>query len=308
LQRNVNYNLGAQVEAEKVGINEAAHTIVGTVQRVIDFYESSDNGGKINRVYVVGEGSKLDNIYKLMQDQTQLDCIPLDTIRGVALKRKVRNGPLGIYATAIGAGISSVGFDDEREKARKGTNYAAASFLMIILVIVLAAAMVSMAFIPYSTALLEQESLEKKQQQLESARVVYDQYNGMLDLIGKVRYGQALTRNSNDGILDFLEELEKTLPADVEVSDFSSDESECVISMRVADKETAAGVINKLRDFESLKSITVNSIVEETAESNAEEEGNELSSDNTIVSFTVTAEYKVETLVEPSGSTSSDGN
>jgi hypothetical protein len=179
---------------------------------------------------------------------------------------------------------------------------------MIILVIVLAAAMVSMAFIPYSTALLEQESLEKKQQQLEPARVVYDQYNGMLDLIGKVRYGQALTRNSNDGILDFLEELEKTLPADVEVSDFSSDESECVISMRVADKETAAGVINKLRDFESLKSITVNSIVEETAESNAEEEGNELSSDNTIVSFTVTAEYKVETLVEPSGSTSSDGN
>jgi hypothetical protein len=119
----------------------------------------------------------------------------------------------------------------------------------------------------------------------------------MLSLIAKVRYGQALTRNSNDSIVEFLEELEKTLPSDVEVSDFTSSDSQCVISMRVANKETAAGVINNLRQFESIKSLTVNSIVEETLDSSVEE--GELTSSNTVISFTLTATYNVETPVEP---------
>jgi type IV pilus assembly protein PilM len=297
LQRNVNYNVGTQVEADRIGINEASHTIVGTVQRVIDFYESSENGGKVSKVYVVGEGSKNSGLIKNMQDQTEIDCYPIDIIRGAAIKRRVRKQPLSVFATAIGAGLASVGLDDENEKKKRGTNYAAASFLMIILIGVLAVTMLATALIPYNTALMEQKSLQKKQQQLAPAKEVYDQYNGMVDLIAKVRYGQALTRNSNDGILDFIDELEKTLPADVEVSDFSSDDSTCVISMRVADKETAAGVIKNLREFESIKSLTVDSIVEETVNSDGEEDG--LSSDNTIVKFTVTATYKVDSLLEP---------
>jgi type IV pilus assembly protein PilM len=297
LQRNVNYNVGTQVEADRIGINEAAHTIVGTVQRVIDFYESSENGGKVSKVYVVGEGSKNSGLIKNMQDQTEIDCYPIDIIRGAAIKRRVRKQPLSVFATVIGAGLASVGLDDENEKKNRGTNYAATSFLMIILIGVLAVTMLATALIPYNTALMEQKSLQKKQQQLAPAKEVYDQYNGMVDLIAKVRYGQALTKNSNDGILDFIDELEKTLPADVEVSDFSSDESTCVISMRVADKETAAGVIKNLREFESIKSLTVDSIVEETVNSEGEEDG--LSSDNTIVKFTVTATYKVDSLLEP---------
>jgi Tfp pilus assembly PilM family ATPase len=301
LQRNVNYNVGTQVEAERVGMEESVHTIVGTVQRVIDFYESSETGGKINKVYLVGDGSKSDNILKVMQDQIQVDFAPLDIVRGVSLKRKAKKNQLSVFATVIGAGIASVGFDNEREKARHETNYAAASFLMLILIGVVGVAMLSMSLIPYNTALIEQHSLEKKRQDLEPAKVVYDQYNGMLDLMAKVRYGQALTRNSNDGILDFLDELEKTLPEDVEVSDFSSDESQCVISMRVADKETAAGVINNLRQFESISSLSVDSIVEETMSSDGEVDA--LSSEDKIVSFTVTAVYRVDVLVEPVSNT-----
>jgi hypothetical protein len=192
--------------------------------------------------------------------------------------------------------MSSVGLDNEMEKKRHETNYAAASILMIILMIAIGVSLVSSSLIPYNEALVEQKSLETECDALEPAKKVYDQYNAMLDLIAKVRYGNALTQNSNDGIIEFLEELEKTLPSNVEVSDFSSDDSQCIITMRVDDKETAAGVINKLREFESLDYLIVNSIVEETLDSGVDDE---LSSDNKIINFTVTATYKVETPVEP---------
>jgi hypothetical protein len=156
--------------------------------------------------------------------------------------------------------------------------------------------LVSVSVIPYNAALIEKNTLEKKQRQLEPAKAVYDQYNAMTTFISKVRYGKALTHNSNDAILNFLEELEEMLPADVEVSDFTSNDTECVITMSVSDKETAAGVINNFRNFDSLSSVTVTSLTEETANNEADDN---LSSDSKIINFTITAEYYVETLVEP---------
>jgi hypothetical protein len=272
------------------------HALAGTVSRLIDFYVLKYENDNIDKIYIIGDGSANQDVINTVQSETHIITTVLDTVKGITLTGKAKTAPIGIFANAIGAGLSSVGLDNDMEKKRHETNYVSASILMIILVAAVAIALVSAALIPYNTAKSEQTELEKKRTELEPAKVVYDDYNAMLNLIAKVRYGNALTQNSNDGIIEFLEELEKTLPSNVEVSDFSSDDSQCVITMRVDDKETAAGVINKLREFESLDSLTVNSIVEETLDSSVDDE---LSSDNKIINFTVTANYKVETPVEP---------
>lgn len=90
--------------------------------------------------------------------------------------------PLNVFAAAIGAGISSVGFDADKEKERHETNYVSASVLMILFFIVMIGALLSFALIPYNSTLMEQKDLEKKQQQYEPARVVHDQYLGMKQL------------------------------------------------------------------------------------------------------------------------------
>jgi Tfp pilus assembly PilM family ATPase len=320
LQRNVNYNIGEVVAEDRSGINEAKHTIVGTVQRVVDYYEANNSGGKVSRIYLIGEGSKNGEILKLMQDQTEIDCMPLDIIKGVTLKRKVRKKrQVNVFAAAIGAGMESVGLDNEREKQRHGTNYGAASVLMVILFILLGVSMVYKAITPYNEALEEQAALQRKQQELEPAKIVYDQYTSVVDLSNRVDYGIQLTQNSNDAIVDFLEELERKLPADVEMSDFYSDDTQVVMSLKVADKETAAGVINKIRDFDSLESVVVSSITEETSDEDtdttttvASEENEETDEETTeetteestvephnTVSFTITAQYYVQQNVDP---------
>lgn len=296
MQRTVNYNIGRQPGAP-IDPDDAAQVLVGTVMRVIDFYASNNEDGKIEQIYIMGTGSRDKKILDMLTEQTMLSCRVLDNIRGVVIGKKAEEAAVNLFATTIGAGIQSVGFDAEKEKERHETNYVSASILIIIFFVVVIAAITSLAVIPYNAALIEQRALQKKQEQLAPAQAVYEQYNGMIDLISRVRYGNALTQNSNDGVLDFLDELEDKMPADVEFTEFSSNETECTITMRVSDKETAAGVIKNLREFNTLASVTVESIVEETLDADAA--GNALENNETTVSFTVTASYRVETLVDP---------
>jgi len=208
---------------------------------------------------------------------------------------------VNVFATAIGAGISSVGFDAEKVKERHETNYVSACFLMILLFGVAAGGLSFLSIIPYNTALAEQQSLQRQQQQLEPARAVHDQYLGLKDFIDQLRYGNRLTEHFNDGIVAFLEELEQNLPTDVELTDFSSDDAQCVMTIRVGDKETAAGIIQMLREFETLDTVTVESLIEEVTEDTLEGvieetlQGNEVKT----INFTVTCTYKTEVLEPP---------
>ncbi len=295
MQRTVNYNIGYQ-DDEPVSMDDAARVLVGTVLRVIDFYVSNNEDNRIEQIYIMGDGSKESMILDMMVEQTQLPCRVLDTVRGTVIGKKAEFVPLNVFAAAIGAGISSVGFDADKEKERHETNYVSASVLMILFFIVMTGALLSFALIPYNSALMEQKDLEKKQQQYEPARVVHDQYLGMKQLLSKVRYGHALTERSNDSILDFLSELEDKMPADVEFTEFVSDDEQCVITMRVADKETAAGVIEIFRDFESLLSVTVESITEEK-----DGDGKDISEEDgsSTIYFTINCVYVVTEYEDP---------
>lgn len=294
LQRTVNYTLGRQDDSQ-VSAADAIRTLVGTIIRVVDFYATNNEGETIEQIYVCGEGSKEDVILEFMQEQAQLPCRLLDTVRGVTVTKRAMDANMNVFAAAIGSGISSVGFDAEKARERHETNYVSASVLVILFFAVMIAAVLGFSFIPYNMALMEQSSLQKKQEQLATAQAVYDQYRGMNNLIEQVRYGNALTMNSNDGILDFLSELEEKLPQDVEVTEFTSNDEQCIITMRVADKETAAGVIKVMREFSTLASLSVESIMEETEDNEAEFGDNA----ETYVVFTLNAYYVIQTPAPP---------
>lgn len=292
LQRTVNYGFGLPQEREESD-NQELNSLVGTLLRIFDFYMSQSEENTLETVYFIGDGSKQEGIIELIHDQLQLPCRVLDKVRGVAVQKKAEDADMNVFAAAIGAGITSIGFANEKEKERHETNYLNACVLMVLLCIVLVVTVLAMALIPYNAAVFERNSLAKKEEQYSPAKAVHDIYMGTQDLYNQVNYGNMLTQNSNDAILDFLGELEIKLPSDAEVTEFSSDDTECLIAIRVTDKETAAGVIDKMRGFSSLLNVSVDSIVEE---SNIESQDAALDSNNTTVVFTLNCTYNV---VEP---------
>lgn len=295
LQRNINHASTRGTETED-DFEETLEALVGTMMRVADFYVSHDENNKIEHIYIMGEGSRKQKTIDTIAEQIQLPCSVFEHVRGVTIQKKAEEAPIHLFAAVIGSGISSVGFANEKEKERHETNYVSACLLMIVFFVVLTLAILSLALIPYNAALMEEKALKQKAEEYAPAKVIHDQYESMQQLYMHVEYGHLLTEHSNDTILDFLDELEKQLPKDVEMTEFSSDDSTCVMTMRVDDKETAAGVINKLRDFASLRSVTVESITEETPQS-----GNDvdINTTDTRIYFTITCEYNIAEPVAP---------
>lgn len=299
MQRTVNYSIGRG--GGRADEEENNTMLTGTVTRMMDFYASNNEENKVEQVYLMGEGSRSQALLDMMAERTGVPCRLLDNVRSVTDTKMIADAHINVFATAIGAGVFSVGFDAEKVKERHETNYVSACFLMILLCVVVAGLLLSLSIIPYQSALAEQMSLQRKQQQLEPARVVHDQYLGLKDFIDQIRYGNRLTEHFNDGIIAFLEELEMKLPEDVEMTDFSSDDEQCVMTIRVGDKETVAGIIQSLRTFESLDTVTVESVIEEVTEDTLEgiivevAQGNEVKT----VNFTVTCTYHREALEAP---------
>ena len=295
LQRNVKYALG-RLEGEKIRPEEALESLQNTMMRVMEFHASHEGNGKIEQIYIMGEQSRDEKIADDMAFKMEIPCRIVDTIRGVTIPKKVDVTQWNLFAGVIGAGIASVGLANEKEKKRHETNYVSACILMIIFFGVLIGSMFVMSLIPYYTALQEQKLLQKKEETYAPAQVVYEQYIATQKLYTHLEYGHLLTRNSNDSILSFLEELEKKLPTSVELTEFSSDDEMCVMTMRVDDKETAAGVIKTLREFSSLKTVSVESIAEESAENG---DVVSLESTDTKVKFTISCYYNVAEPVSP---------
>lgn len=301
MQRTVNYQVGHMDDDVLPTREEIIDILTSTVTRLIDFYAANNEENRIAQIYIIGDGSREWSITDVMTEQTGIPSRFLENVRATTITKRADNNMINVYAAAIGAGVSSVGFDAEKEKERHETNYVSACVLVILLFIVLIGAMLSMALVPYNTALTEQYSLQRQKEMLEPARLVHDQYLGLKDFIDQVRYGNKLTEHFNDGIISFFEELEVNLPTDVELTDFSSDDEQCVMTIRVGDKETAAGIIKMLREFESLESVTVESLIEEVTEDTLEgimvqtAQGNEVKT----VNFTVTCTYRTEVLTPP---------
>ncbi len=295
LQRNMNHAFGRVTEQE-VALEETLDALVNTMMRVADFYTSHNEQSKLEKIILMGEWSRESRMADIVTERMGIACRTLDTVRGVTLHKNVADKQLNLFGAAIGSGISSIGFANEKELERHETNYVSASLLILIFFIVLTATMVLLALVPYRTALMEEQMLKRKEETYAPAKEVYEQYETLGKLYQHIEYGHLLTGHSNDAILDFLEELEKKLPKDAELTEFTSNDEMCVMTMRVADKETAAGVINKLRDFASISDVSVESVTEETQEAGTETET--LAQAGKIY-FTITCYYHVVEPVKP---------
>lgn len=262
-------------------------SLAGSIARIIDYFNSHADGKVVQDIVLVGLGAQFIGLEGLIAEETDRECIAFEEIRSV--RHHLAWNEISAYVSCIGAGLSTVGFayDERKEKEKKKNNYVPATVLLVIFFAVSIGALALNALTPYNEALQENQRLLQEIAAHGSAEKLYHEYVNKKALFEELAVADGYTRHSNDSLLTFLGELEKKLPRDVIVYEFSSDDAQAVITMQVTDKEKAAGVIDALREFESLMNVSVNSILEEWLE---DTEGNKVS-ERPVIRFTVVCEY-----------------
>ncbi|MBO4679513.1 MAG: pilus assembly protein PilM, partial [Lachnospiraceae bacterium] len=255
-------SLEAPIRKARTEMTEALGPLVGNVGRVLDLYNSKNLEHPITKVSMIGLGSQIMGLDKLFTKELGVTTESVNTVKSVSKPIGVTLEAVGEYITAMGASINPVGFitGDKSKGGLKFANYITMSVLVLLIIGGLTAVMYMMAKQPYDEAVLQNASLRNLQKKYEPALKVKEQSESVQALYNEIVRLNEYTYNNNNGLLAFLGELEAKLPTEASVDTFISDGSQATITIRVPILMDVAGIIQNIREFETLESVKVSTV------------------------------------------------
>lgn len=298
------YDESQEIREAKIEVTKSLDPLISAIRRVTEFYASRNAGEEVDRIIITGFGGAMSGLAKLLTNELGIKTQVLNRMEGVAYLVTSEDAKIFNFVSCIGATFNPVGFisKESKGKAKKEVDYTLWTIVVVILAIWAVALLLLISYSKYKEQVDIEADLKDKEQAYLKAEQTYKEYTNMLKFYEEVMKGEAMMKRPNDNILLFFEELENTLPADVEVTSLESNDQRIVLTMKVTDKETAANVIAKFREFESVLSVST-PLIKEGYEEQKDEEGNvlvmegdepesEFSIVKPFVEFTITADYK----------------
>ena len=279
--------------------------LIGAVSRVVDYYVSHNANTPIEKILLTGLGANMKGIHKLLAQQLDYPIEILRQAEGWNLDKSFEGKFFGEYVACVGAAAAPLGFKADNEKSKGGTAGTAKSkgkvngiliAVGVFAVGVLAAVILSVvSVVSYVTAKAENRTKQEQLAQLQEIKPIYDNYVSTKAAYDRLTAMYDATRNRNDDLYEFMEELERKMPSNAVITSFTSDAETVTINMSVSSKTEAALMIEQFRTFDSLLPDTV-SVSSITAEVDGED---------TVLSynFTIVGSYRALDEVPEDGMT-----
>jgi type IV pilus assembly protein PilM len=162
-------------------------------------------------------------------------------------------------------------------------------------------AMFAYGQISYSIEKSNRDELQKKLDDMQQYVQIKERYDGSLSVYNTVMGMSAQTQNMNQYLVAFIEELEEKMPDTFKAVSLSATEDGVSMGVTVSTMTEAAEVIQQLRSFETISTITssgftVSGDTDEDAETDGEqsEDGTENGEEQEpTVSFSLTLTYNL---------------
>lgn len=259
----------------KIDLTYSLRGLVSSIVRVVDYYNSRNQDDTIKHFLLTGFGGDFSGLSKLLTHEIGEKVTVLAHVDGISLEKGTESERVsfGEYIACIGAAIDPVDFvPDERKPGakKKGGNIFTADLsalnptqvsIIVCAVGVLAAiGLAAFSLIKVNSQEMEKARLEEDVRRLEPIVIVYNEYNGAKELYDDARAMYELTRDNNEAIIDFLDELKTKFPSDICITSFISDKEKVSITFTVKSEAAAGKVLEALRSFVSIKNIETTGI------------------------------------------------
>ncbi|WP_248403929.1 pilus assembly protein PilM [Butyrivibrio fibrisolvens] len=259
--------LSPQMKELRENVTFSFENLVSGLSTVLDLYYSRTKGQKVDRVVITGIGGTIQGIDDLIANTLDVPAKQIETLEGVQLGKVFKNGVFGEYIGCIGATISPVNFLITEKKAKSsGTDIVAIGRLVLIGCVGLSAVLLAVSLPPYISAGNTNKSLRSQLQSVVSIIPIYQKYTLSKQAYEFVNEAYRLKDEPTAHIVEFLEEMEEKMPADILVQNISSDNTSVSIKMTVGTKEEAADVYEQLCMFESVDSVVIDRISDDTSD------------------------------------------
>lgn len=285
---------GWELRAEITG---ALEYLVRGINRVLDYYNSKNPQDAVKQIYVTGLGGDLVNFGRLLSNELGIRTNVFTGTEGTAVAKyfSVAGRLFGNYVACIGAAMAPVWpvAEEKKKNAGKTAEKSSGTDLDIISIVVLAlGAVLAIGFTAFSIVsniILQnrQEELNAQIEVLRPAEIVYDKYNYVKILNSDADQIVALSRNSNNNLRAFIEELEEKMPSDTTVISLTATAEAVTMNITVGTKAEAAAIVSNLRKFASISAVETAGLTDAVDETGYHE-----------INFTVNCLYRTEPVEE----------
>ncbi len=240
-------------------VSEALTPLLNGIVRVFDYFNSHFDGNEIDNVSIIGLGAQFIGVPEILGETLGIVCRKAGMFQDLDAQDSDVKQKSDAYFSCIGAGFAADGFlhEDSKGKMSKEPNYTLLSVLIVILAVVVCAVLFFTSYMPYLDEVENEKQLNEDLATYQEGKEAYDQYVATQKLYNDVLIGTNFSKQPNDNLLLFLDELQKKLPNEVYLDEFSSDDEQCVMIMYVKNQMVAAKTVNTLREFESVMDVYV---------------------------------------------------
>lgn len=255
---------GQAMTNARQAVTDSLEDLVKGIQRVINYYNSTNSSNPLDLCYICGAGGSINGISHLLSNELGLKVSVLRKLENVAYSVLGDNADLYNYVASIGAIYAPVGFFSKAraDRNKNATNYKTLSILCVALTAVLVLVLLGKGFMDKKAQEDENKRLKALEERYLESERIYNQYAAILQFYNQTLTGEGMTVRNTDNIVAFLNELEQKMPKNIVISEFTSNDATFTMSVRVDDKNTAIGVVETLRNFSSLQSVSISSIDE----------------------------------------------
>ncbi len=258
------------VNAMRAEAVEALRPMIGNIRRVLDYYQSRNNGAEVKECFLIGNGAYIKGLDRLMSLELNLPVHlqEKDVLNGF----RTSGGRLdAMYEACYGAAIQPLDFvfgsaqTAKIIEEKKKREFLAAKLIGLLCV---ACAVILLALSGVQRIALSHElnTLNKQKDELEYIQDIYNAYVDTKSQYDDVTKMNGRTETVSDALADAIEEMEEKFPSGVKVTSLTSNGEGISMDIEVSTKEEAAKILQNLATFDAFRSVTTNGITESTDE------------------------------------------
>ena len=251
------------LETARAEVTESLRYMIGNISRIMDYYISRHTDATFETIDCCGLGAQVQGLMELLTNELGQPVKVLEKVENFALPSSAENEGAYLYAAVMAPSISGVNLMEKtsrKAKEKKDTLRGA-----IVIFVVGGVAGVPLTAAGYANRIYQQHEQDRLNQRISeesSIEDIYNAYNTAKSQYDNYQNMYQYTNTPNEGLKNFIEEMEEKMPSDITVESFSSTGSQVSFSMRVTSKSAAANTIMQLRTFESLATVTTTGIDE----------------------------------------------
>lgn len=249
---------------------EALRPMIGNIRRVLDYYQSRNNGAEVKECSLIGNGAYIKGLDRLMSQELNLPVHlqEKDVLNGF----RTSGGRLdAMYEACYGAAIQPLDFvfgsaQTAKIIEEKKKRELLAAKLIGLLCVACAVILLALSGVQRIALSHELNTLSKQKDELEYIQDIYNAYVDTKSQYDDVTKMNGKTETVSDALADAIEEMEEKFPSGVKVTSLTSNGEGISMDIEVSTKEEAAKILQNLATFDAFRSVTTNGITESTDE------------------------------------------